>query len=381
MSVTGRIQRTLGRLDSYQQRHRVPGLLIAVARKFFDDRSINLASMIAFWAFFSVIPLLLAFVTLLGYFLPADINGAVLTAVGRYFPLVDIGSLGHLSGQWWALLLGVIGSLISGSFVVMTVQDAFDSVWEVPVVRRPMLARTAKNSLYVPAAVGLGLVASTIISDYLTGTAIKIHLGMLGQLAGYLVAVTLDIGLFLIAFRVLTARKVSTRDVLPGALLSGAAFWVLQQLSSLIIARYLHYTENTYGNFATVITLLWWFYLQSVITLVGAQLNVVLKERLHPRGLVDLPATDADYRAYQAYAQERTYQPHQRVQAVFQRVSPAGAAGPPPIGDRALRVLLSISEQHFRTADRAVSERFAYLAFDALHAEGLLPAIPGGEQA
>ena len=49
-----------------------------------------------------MIPLLLAFVTLLGFFLPAGINGAVLTTVGRYFPLVATGSLGHLSGHWWA---------------------------------------------------------------------------------------------------------------------------------------------------------------------------------------------------------------------------------------------------------------------------------------
>ena len=67
----------------------------------------------------------------------------------------------------------------------------------------------------------------------------------------------------------------------------------------MIISYYLRYTERTYGNFATVITLLWWLYLQAIITLVGAQLNVVLKEQLHPRGLVDVPATDADYRAYQ----------------------------------------------------------------------------------
>ena len=102
------------------------------------------------------------------------------------------------------------------------------------------------------------------------------------SLAGYLIAVALDIGLFIVAFRVLSDRDISTRDVLPGALLSGIVFWLLQQLSSLIIFNYLHNAERIYGNFATVITILSWFYLQSVITLIGAQLNVVLKERLHP---------------------------------------------------------------------------------------------------
>jgi hypothetical protein len=66
-----------------------------------------------------------------------------------------------------------------------------------------------------------------------------------------------------------------------------------------------------------VITLLWWLPLQSIITLVGAQLNVVLKARLHPRGLVDVAATDADYRAYQACAQERSYHDQEQVYADF----------------------------------------------------------------
>ena len=83
--------------------------------------------------------------------------------------------------------------------------------------------------------------------------------------------------MFLIAFRVLTSRDVSTRDVVPGALVAGVGFWVLQGLSSLIISRYLQHAQKTYGNFATVITLLWWFYLTRVLTVFGAQLNVVLR--------------------------------------------------------------------------------------------------------
>jgi len=113
---------------------------------------------------------------------------------------------------------------------------------------------------------GLGLVISTLISSYITGTATGLNLGILGRLAGYLIAVALDVGLFLLAFRLLTARTVSTREVMPVRCSQGWMFWVLQQLSALIISRYLHSVEATYGTFATVITMLWWFYLQSIVT-------------------------------------------------------------------------------------------------------------------
>ncbi|HEX8933646.1 MAG TPA: YihY/virulence factor BrkB family protein, partial [Pseudonocardiaceae bacterium] len=208
------------------------------------------------------------------------------------------------------------------SFVVIALQSAFNSVWAVPHAQRPGFGAQMRRGLVALGAIALGLVVSTVISSYVTGTGTGTSLDMVARFAGYLIAVALDVGLFFVAFRLLTDRDVSTRDVLPGALLSGIAFWLLQQLSSLIIFRYLQNAERIYGNFATVITMLSWFYLQSVVTLVGAQLNVVLKERLHPRGLATAPVTEADHRAYDAYVKERTYHPNQRVHTDFHQHDP-----------------------------------------------------------
>jgi YihY family inner membrane protein len=316
-SVAGGVWAKLDRLDSYQQRHPALGVPIAVARKFLEDESINLAAVIAFWAFFSIFPLLLLFVTLLGYVLPPSLQGDVLRSAARFFPLLSTDSIGRLSGQWWTLVVGILSALWSGSFVVIAIQSAFNSVWEIPHAQRPSFGAQIKRGVFALGAIALGLVISTVISSYVTATALGTSLGVVASLAGYLVAVVLDVGLFVVAFRVLTDRDVSTRDVLPGALLSGLVFWLLQQLSSLIIFRYLHNAERIYGNFATVITILSWFYSQSVVTLVGAQLNVVLKERLHPRRLVPAPATEADHRAYDAYAKERTYHHDQHVHTEF----------------------------------------------------------------
>ena len=316
-SVAGGVRGKLQRLDSYQQRHPALGVPIAVVRKFAEDESINFAAVIAFWAFFSVFPLLLVFVTLLGYFLPPRLQGDVLGSVGGFVPLLSTDSIGHLSGQWWALVVGILSALWSGSFVVIATQSAFNSVWEIPYAHRSSIGTQIGRSLGALGAIGLGLVLSTVISSYVIGAATGTNLGVVARLAGYLIPVALDVGLFFVAFRLLTDRDVATRDVLPGALLSGIVFWLLQQLSSLIIVRYLHTAKSIYGDYATVITMLWWFYLQSIVTLLGAQLNVVLKQRLYPRGLVNTPTTEPDYRAYDAYAKERTYRRNQRVNTEF----------------------------------------------------------------
>jgi YihY family inner membrane protein len=169
----------------------------------------------------------------------------------------------------------------------------------------------------VLATIGLGLVISTVISSFVTGTATGIHLGWFGRLAGYVIAIVLDIGLLVAAFRMLTDRNITTRDVLPGAVFAGVVFWILQQLSSFIISRHLQSAQGTYGSFATVITMLWWFYLQGQVTLLGAQLNVVLKRHLWPRSLIGGPDTHADHQAYEQYAEERRYHHEEEVDTRF----------------------------------------------------------------
>ncbi len=71
--------------------------------------------------------------------------------------------------------------------------------------------------------------------------------------------------------------------------------------------------------------MLWWFSLQAQVTLYGAEINVVLVEKLWPRGLVDAPDTRADERAYQAYAEEKTYRPNESVEATFHEGLPENA--------------------------------------------------------
>jgi membrane protein len=307
-SPSSKVKAKVERVDAFQQRHPSLAVPIAVFRKFADDQSTNLASMIAFWAFFSVFPLFLVFVTLLGFFVPARIRGDVLTNVSTMLPLVNASTMQGLSGSWLALVIGLATALWSGLSVVRITQFAFNSVWGMPSWAQPKMVKQIGRSLGALFTVGLGLVISTLLAGFVSGAANAVHLGWIAPLVGYLVTIALDIGLFIAAFRILTDREVTTRDVLPGAVLCGVLFWVLQSLSSLIISRYLHSAGPTYGQFATVITLLWWFYLQSIVTMLGAQLNVVLKKGLHPRPLTDTPETRTTETRTQhpAYTAQRT---------------------------------------------------------------------------
>ena len=301
------------KIDRMQRESKPAGVAVATFKKFSEDRSTNLGAMIAFWGIFSIFPLFMVLVTCMAWFLPASDKQSVLGQVAKMLPLLDPSSVSGLTGSWWVFVLGLVTALWSGTGVVRTVQFAFDSVWEVPYHERPGLVHQTLRSLWVLGTIGLGLVLTTLVSGFVVTSANGVSLGALGRLGGYVLSAALDVGIFLAAFWILTTRVTNIREVLPGALLSGVAFFILQQLSALIISHYLQKAQSTYGHFATVITILWWFYLQSNITLLGAQLNVVLKERLFPRSLVNAPQTPADHRVLEAYAGERTYHPNQKV--------------------------------------------------------------------
>jgi YihY family inner membrane protein len=307
------------KVDRAQQQSKPAGVAFATFKKFSEDRSSNLASMIAFWGIFSIFPLFLVLVTVLAWVLPASDRQSVFGDVAKMLPLLDPSSVSALSGSVLAVVFGSLTALWSGLGVVRTAQFAFDSVWEVPYHQRPGLVQQTLRSVWVLATIGVGLVLTTLISGFVVSSANGVSLGALGRVGGYVLSAALDVGIFLAAFRILTSRSESMREVLPGALLSGLAFFVLQQISALIVSHYLQKAQSTYGHFATIITILWWFYLQAQITLLGAQLNVVLKERLYPRSLVDAPQTPADHRVLEAYAAERTYHPRQRVTTRMER--------------------------------------------------------------
>src|SRR5579884_3614641 len=235
----------LSKVDGIQKRAKPTGVAVGTFKKFQEDQTTSLAAMIAFWAFFSIFPLFMVLVTVLGFVLPASDKAKVLTHVANLFPLLNPSSIKGLTGVWWALVLGGLTTLWSGLGAVRTVQTAFNAVWEIPRHERPGFLQQIKRSVLVLLTIGVGLVATTLISGFVTSSSNGVNLGIGGRIAGYVISIVLDVGLFVAAFRMLTDREITVRDVVPGAVLSGLVFFVLQELSAFIIARHLKSAQST----------------------------------------------------------------------------------------------------------------------------------------
>jgi hypothetical protein len=137
-----------------------------------------------------------------------------------------------------------------------------------------------------------------------------------------LLAVVANIGLFTVAFRVLTASEVATRELLVGAVVAGVGWQVVQILGTYFVTHSLKGSQEAYGVFGLVLGLVAWIYLLALVTVVATEINVVAARRLWPRALltpftdaVDL--TDADRRAYASYALMNRHKGFETVAVTF----------------------------------------------------------------
>jgi membrane protein len=291
-------------VDAWQRRHALAGLPVAVFRKFGEDRASSHAALMAYYAFFSLFPLLLVFVSVLGFVLednPSladDIVDSTLARIPVIGPQLR-GDVDPLTGSVPAIAIGVAGALWAGLGVTTALGRAFEGIWDVPRLEQRGRLRARAHGLAVLGVLGTGLVGATLLSGLSVG-------GALGSVAERVGALAIGLGvntvLFAAAYRLLTPRPRRVSAVLPGAVVAAVGALILQAVGGWYVDRTVAGASETYGTFALVIGLLSWFWLVAHVVLLGAELNVVLRRRLWPRSLAgDL--TPADRRAMRSGAE------------------------------------------------------------------------------
>jgi membrane protein len=285
-------------LDRFQQRR--PGLsfLAAVVKKFGDDSAQQLGALIAFYAFFSLFPLLLVFVTVLGFVLEGNQSAqeSVLHSTLKQVPILGEQlerNIHSLTGTPLALTIGIIGSLLAGLGITGAAQNAFNQVWHIPRKRRPNFVTWRLRGLGLLVLLGLLSIVSTGAAGYVTAHTA----GAVEVVGGVLLALAVNLALFFAAFRLLTSHDVGTRELVPGVIVGAVLLQILQHVGGIYVEHVLRHTKQTSGLFAFVLGLLTWLYLGGQVTMIAAELNVVRARRLWPRSFFSDPLLDADKRA------------------------------------------------------------------------------------
>jgi uncharacterized BrkB/YihY/UPF0761 family membrane protein len=312
--------------DRFQRRHRPLAIIVAVIRNFSDQGAGNAAALIAYWGFFSLFPLLLAFVAILGFVLQGDpaAQQTVVHSALRQFPIVGVQP-GKLKGNGVGLAIGLAGSVLSGLGVTLAVQNALNRVYAIPPSAQANFLGSRTRGLRVLVVAGALQVLSTVAAGAVSGG----FGGVVLVPAGIAVSLVLNLCLFYVAFRFLIPDAISTRELRSGIICASVGWTVLQSVGGLYVAHVVKGAGQTYGSFATVIGLLAWLYLGARIVVYSACVNVVLTRRLWPRSLFD-PPEPADRRARAALAKMEERDDRETVTVAFH---PAARRDSTPVGD------------------------------------------------
>src|SRR3954470_6413914 len=205
-----RVKAFLERLDRLQQRRAWAAFPFAVVKKFGEDQAGNLAALIAYYAIFSIFPLMLAMSTILGFALHGHPEGqtAVTDSAVKNLPLIGNHRAPPLHGNVVALVIGLALALWSGLGVAKAAQTAFNTVYLVAHTDRPKFLKSTLRAVGLVVVGGLGLTVTTGLSSAVTSarTIAGYDVGLGFKAVGTAIAVALNTALFLVLFRWLTVR-------------------------------------------------------------------------------------------------------------------------------------------------------------------------------
>ena len=314
------VERLTRKVDRVQQGARPLAFTVGVVKKFGDDRGGSLSAMLTFYGFLSLFPLLLLLVTILGFFGGGEHSfiRRVESSAFSQFPVVGTKLSTNIHGlqgrNVFGLVVGIVVVLWGSQGALQTAQYAQAEIWNIPVVSRPSFWARLGRTASMLVVLGLFLVASTVLAGLVTIG----HHGGLAVAGAVVSSLVVNVGLFVVAFRLLTPKQIPWRDMVPGAIVGAAGWTVLQYLGGVLVEHSLRNTSKEYGAFAVVLGLIGFLYLAARVTLYASEINVVRARHLWPRGLVHPPLTAADRAVLSSIALEGKRRPEQYVAAGFQ---------------------------------------------------------------
>jgi membrane protein len=280
------LRERLAAVDRFQRGRPRLGFVVGVLKKFDDDQGSQLGALIAYYGFFSLFPLLLVFVTILGFVLQGDAGAqeSVLHSTLSQFPIIGTqlqNNVHSLKGSGLALAIGLVGALLAGLGITGATQNAFNVVWGIPRRKRPSFLAWRLRGLGLLTALG----ALAIVSTGAAGLVTAQTTGALETMAGVVVALVANLLLFFTAFRLLTVGEIETRDLIPGVIFAAVLWQILEHAGGFYVEHVVRHARDTSGLFAFVLGLLTWLYLGGQVTVLAAEVNVVRARRLWPRNL------------------------------------------------------------------------------------------------
>jgi membrane protein len=261
-------------------------LLVRTWLAFSRDDGPTMAASIAYYALFSLFPLLLLLIAVGGMILaPPDAQQLALDLAAGYLPAAtdlirsNVDQVVRARSTIGALAL--VGLFWSASGVFGAIYRAVNRAWGHDTQRS--FWKRKLSALLTTFSIGGLFVIMTVYSamiSFIRGWRVPVFGWQpfadpgIGRLVGWisaLVPLLASIALFTLIYRTMPRASVTWRDVWPGGLAAGLVWETAKQLFTWYLANFARYSL-VYGSLGAIIAFLFWSYLSAVILLLGAEL-------------------------------------------------------------------------------------------------------------
>ncbi len=274
--------------------------LIAMLKRMFDlikttfqdwseDNATRLAAALAYYTVFSIPPLLIIVLAIVGQFYNQNAArdqvlaqiGGVIGNTGADFMRGVLESARKPTDTLVASILSVITLILGATGVFGALQSALNTIWDVaPKPGRGLMGTIKDRFLSFTMVLGIAflllvsLVISTLLAalgQFLSGNAAQTT--AMWELVNSLVSFLIFTMMFAMIFKVIPDVQIAWRDVWLGAVVTALLFVVGKYAIGLYLGR--SSIASTYGAAGSLVVILIWIYYSAQILFLGAEFTQV----------------------------------------------------------------------------------------------------------
>lgn len=267
-------------------------LLRDTANAWIDDRAPSMGAALAFYALFSLAPLLIIAIAIAGVFfgedaargeIVAQISGLIGDQAAASIQSIIESARNPASGTV-AMTIGILTLIITASTVFAELKDSLDYIWRVNNPNSSSLRNffhTRVRALIMVIIIGvlllLLLVTSTALTLIADRAAIYQNSASFISTLNFIIFVGMTAILFAIIYKILPDIKIAWKDVWMGSVITAILFSLGKSLIALYLTK--SHIGSAFGTAGSVIIGLLWVYYSAQIFFLGAEFTKLYAQR------------------------------------------------------------------------------------------------------
>ncbi len=273
-------------------KHHWVSLIKQAAQGWIDDNALRLSAALAFYSIFSIAPLLVIAIGIVGLVLGDKANaGQLFDELKSYMGAQSAEAIQALvqgssrpTGGALATVLGLVVLMVGASGVFRELKDALNTIWGVGGKSSTGVKGWLRGTLLsfgMVLVIGFLLLVSLVISTAIAGLNQRLESvfqlpAFVWATVAFMSSLALVTALFALIFKVLPDAPIRWRHVWLGAFITALLFEVGKTGLSWYLGR--EGAASVFGAAGSVVLLLLWVYYTSCILFFGAEFTRVYSE-------------------------------------------------------------------------------------------------------